>query len=258
MKDNSTMNIKQAVILAGGQGTRLRPLTNELPKPLVPVNEIPFLDYLLSSLIDTGITHIVLLVGYKAEKIVYRYGNNLADGTRIDYSVGEIDDATGRRLLNAESLLDDTFILLYADNYWPIDLKNMQNHYKARNVGLMTTVFRNRNGTGEYGYENNVEVRSDGFVIRYDKSRQSDNLNGVDIGFFLVNKSILPFYRKDNISFEEGLLPGFITDKQLTAFVTDKQYYYITDIPSLKRFEDMVRQDHITANNIVCASEVIS
>ncbi|MEE9118441.1 MAG: sugar phosphate nucleotidyltransferase, partial [Calditrichia bacterium] len=76
--------IKQAVILAGGQGTRLRPLTNGLPKPLAPVNGIPFLDYLLSCLIDVGIVHVVLLVGYKAEKIMNRYGHELADGTKID------------------------------------------------------------------------------------------------------------------------------------------------------------------------------
>jgi D-glycero-D-manno-heptose 1,7-bisphosphate phosphatase len=252
-----TIKINQAVILAGGQGTRLRPLTNDLPKPLVAVNGTPFLDYLLNSLIGVGITHIVLLVGYKAEEIVNRYGNKLSDGTRIDYSVGEADDATGRRLLDAEHLLDDTFMLLYADNYWPIDLNNMQELYQKNQAGVMTTVFRNLEGTGEYGHENNVEVGADGFVTRYDKSRQSDHLNGVDIGFFTVNKSIIPFHRRDNISFEEDLLPEFIADKQLTAFMTDKQYYYITDIPSLKKFEDMVRQEHITSN-IVYAREVVS
>ena len=249
--------IKQAVILAGGQGTRLRPLTNDLPKPLAPVNGIPFLDYLLSCLIDVGIVHVVLLVGYKAEKIMNRYGHELADGTKIDYSIGKVDDATGRRLLNAKHLLDDTFLLLYADNYWPIDLQNMQVLYQKNQVGVMATVFSNQSGTGEYGRENNVEVSADGFVSRYDKSRQSNHLNGVDIGCFIVNKSFLPFHRDDNLSFEEDLLPEFIAQKQLAAFVTDMQYYYITDMPSLKSFEDMVRQEHITAN-IVCAREMVS
>lgn len=252
-----TKRIKQAVILAGGQGTRLCPLTNGLPKPLAPVNGIPFLDYLLSCLIDVGIVHVVLLVGYKAEKIMNRYGHELADGTKIDYSIGEVDDATGRRLLNAKHLLDDTFMLLYADNYWPIDLKNMQVLYQKNQVGVMATVFSNQSGTGEYGSENNVEVSADGFVICYDKSRQSNHLNGVDIGYFIVNKSWIPFHRDDNLSFEEDLLPEFIAQKQLAAFVTDTQYYYITDMPSLKSFEDMVRQEHITAN-IVCAREVAS
>lgn len=68
--------IKQAVILAGGTGERLRPLTENTPKPLAPVNGIPFLDYLIQSVVSAGINNILFLTGYKAEKIVERYNRS--------------------------------------------------------------------------------------------------------------------------------------------------------------------------------------
>ncbi len=236
--------ISQAVILAGGRGERLRPLTDHLPKPMAPINGIPFLDYLIQSIVDAGITHIVLLLGYKAAKVLDRYGQGVGDGIKIDFSVGSVDDLTGRRLLNAYDLLEDKFLLMYGDNYWPIAIDNMQRLYASKEAKVLTTVFRNQHGTGEYGHSNNVEVSQNAFVKRYDKKRLSQGLNGVDIGYFIVDKECLTPHEKGNVSFEEDILPDFIAKQQLIAYMTDTQYYYITNTRSLKTFEVVVEQEN--------------
>ncbi len=230
--------IEQAVILAGGKGKRLRPLTEKIPKPLVKINGIPFCDYLLNSLVKVGIKKILFLIGYKGNLIKDRYIN--LNGLKTLFSFSHEDADTGKRIIEAYDMLDDNFLLIYADNYWPIQLDSMINNLNKKKAFISTTVFDNIDGTGEYGYENNVQVNSEGFVIKYDRTRKSDELNGVDIGYFVVNKKLLDNTSKANLSFENNMLPKFIEKKNLAAFVTNDQYYYITDKKCVKRFENFV------------------
>ena len=239
------IELKQAVILAGGRGERLRPLTNTIPKPMVPIHGIPFLNYLINSVIEVGIKRVLILTGYKSKVIIDRYDNWRKDEIEIRYSVGTEQDQTGRRLLNAYELLDDHFLLLYGDNYWPIELNQMLDLYRRKNAEVLTTVFSNKNGTGEYGYENNISVGVDNFVQRYDKQRKTHNLNGVDIGYFIVNKTTINPDVAENISFEEDILPELIRKKQLIAHIANTQYYYITNMDSLKNFESAVMEKNI-------------
>lgn len=239
-------SIEQAVIFAGGSGERLRPITNDIPKPLAPINGVPFLDYLLEQLHTIGIKRVLLLLGYKADKVTgYYNGLNLGGAIKIDYSVGTAEDLTGRRLINAYSQLDEEFLLMYADNYWQIEWPDMLSLYRSKGVLAMTTVFTNQQGTGEYGSENNIAVRSDNMVLRYDKSRRSPGLNGVDIGFFIMNRKVVPLQCVENISFEEVVLPDLVQAGQLAAHLTGSQYYYITNMSSLQRFEHFVVESNI-------------
>jgi len=236
MKISEKLN--QAVILAGGQGERLRPLTNNMPKPMAPINQIPFLDYLIYSIIQVRIENILILLGYKSDIIKNRYKN--MKKINIQFSYGKDEYETGRRVLNAYNQLDEHFLLLYGDNYWPIEMDKMWSNYKRQKVGITTTVFSNKNGTGEYGYSNNVLVNGDGVVDRYDKKRETDIANGLDIGYFLIERDSLDSQMSENVSFEEDILPKFIAQKQLGAYITDTQYYYITNMNSLKIFENVV------------------
>lgn len=236
-------DLKQAVVLAGGRGERLRPLTDNIPKPMAPVNGVPFLDYLLNTLVAAGIKKILLLVGYRSEVIKNRYGYSLNNGVKIEYSTGTVEDMTGRRIVRAYEKLDDNFLLLYGDNYWPIEMNEMIELYIRNNVKVSTTVFSNKNGTAEYGKENNVEVDNGGIVRRYDKSRKSSRMNGVDMGYFIVNKQAIDHSIEGNVSFEQDMLPPLIAGRQLAAYITDRQYYYITDMESLKRFENVLAEE---------------
>ena len=233
--------IEQAVILAGGRGERLRPITDRVPKPMAPVLGVPFLDYLLALLKREGIKRVLLLVGYKHEVVAARYASLDDPSFAVTCSVGGEEDLTGRRVLNALERLDDRFLLLYGDNYWPLDLASMCDLFRTTGARLTTTVFGNRHGTAEYGFENNVEVAPDGRVVRYDKSRTSAGLNGVDIGFFLVDKACLDPRIEGNPSFEETILPPLVAARAVYAYRTDEQYHYITTLDDLRRFEGTVR-----------------
>ena len=232
--------INQAVILAGGMGKRLKPITDKLPKPMAPINNKPFMDYLIKSIVDVGINNILILTGHKAEIIEKRYAD--MQKINIKFHRGKITDKTGTRLINAFHLLDNNFLLLYGDNFWPIELIEIEENYIKLNSDVCTTVFSNKNGTGEYGTENNIAVDKNGLVNFYDKKRSSKRTNGVDIGYFIINKNILNNIKLDNPSFEVDILPKLIIENSLYAYITDRQYYYITDVNSLKYFSIIVRE----------------
>ena len=231
------VKIKQAVIFAGGRGRRLRPITDKIPKPMALIHGAPFLDYLINSIVQAGIRRILLLVGYKKDVIINRYGCSLCKDIKIRCSIGKVADLTGRRLLDAYELLDRHFLLVYGDNYWPIPLEKMTANYERIGLPVTTTVFSNKQGTGEYGRENNVVVDVSGRVKAYDKSRRAPGLNGIDIGYFIVEKKVLDVTETGNISFEEKILARLAAEGRLGAFMTDAQYYFITALESLKTFE---------------------
>ena len=237
------MFVSQAVILAGGRGERLRPLTDSIPKPMALINGTPFLDYLIYSVIKIGIKKVLILLGYKGDLIVSRY-KNMKD-IIIEFSYGVEKDETGRRVLNAYDQLDDHFLLMYGDNYWPIEMNNMLFNYQQLGASLTTVVFSNKNGNGEYGFENNVVVGYDGMIVKYDKKRESDDANGVDIGYFIVSKKSIVPNIQGNVSFEVDILPQFIARKQLGAYITENHYYYITNMQTLKDFETTVESNNI-------------
>ncbi|MFC1952756.1 D-glycero-beta-D-manno-heptose 1,7-bisphosphate 7-phosphatase [Chloroflexota bacterium] len=233
--------IKQAVILAGGEGIRLRPLTNSIPKPMAPVNNRPFLEYLVNMLKENGITKVVMLIGYLSEKITGYFGDGSDFGININYSTGKVEDSTGTRLKNAGTLLDDTFLLMYGDNYWPLNLKRQLAFYQKHNTLASTTVYTNKDNRGEYGPENNIYLDTDGYVVRYDKSRKDKDLNGVDIGFFIINKQVLGLMPEADFSFEEEILPLLVEKRQLSGFRTEHRYYYISTLESLKVTENFLQ-----------------
>ena len=235
-------NINQAVILAGGRGERLIPLTDSMPKPMAPINGVPFLDYLIYSIVQAGIKNILILLGYKADVIIDRY--NSMRNISIEFSYGSVNDQTGKRVLNAYDQLDDYFLLLYGDNYWTIELGAMWSNYQRLGANVSTTVFSNKNGTGEYGFGNNVVVSDNNYVVQYDKKRETFNANGIDIGYFLAAKNTLDPEMPGNVSFEIDILPELIAKKQLGAYVTDTQYHYITNMQTLNDFENAAEENN--------------
>jgi len=228
--------IKQAVILAGGQGQRLRPFTLTNPKPMVPVLGKPFLEHLIFLLKKNGIEEVVILTGYLGEKIKDYFGDGLSFGIKIKYShtpfkneKGE-ENESGLRLKNAKSLLDEKFLLMYCDNYWPLQLEKLEKFYDEKKADVLTTIFSNKDNSTK----NNVLVDKQGYVQKYDRTRQDKDLNGVDIGFFIINKRVLDLLPEKNSHFERDILPGLVSEKKVLAHFTDNKYYSISDTERLK------------------------
>src|SRR5689334_8535106 len=114
--------LQQAALFCGGLGTRLRPFTDTLPKPMIPINGRPFLEFLIEQLREQGIAKIVLLTGYRGEQIRHHFEDGRRFGIRITYSEGPAEWETSRRLWEARTLLDPRFMLLYSDNFIPFRL----------------------------------------------------------------------------------------------------------------------------------------
>src|SRR5512134_3143952 len=112
----------KAVILAGGEGTRLRPLTLTTPKPVVPVVDRPFLRHQLDLLAGAGVREVVFSLGYRPEQVEAVFGDGSAFGARIRYAVEETPLGTGGAVRNAMPLLDDRTIVLNGDVLTDVDL----------------------------------------------------------------------------------------------------------------------------------------
>lgn len=214
---------KQAVILAGGRGERLRPLTDTMPKPLVPFHGRPFLEYLVEMAVEQGIERILMLLGYLPGAIRDHFGDGRRWGVQIDYSVTPEADETGRRLRDVRDRLDPVFLLLYCDNYWPMDLAAMSEAFAASGAAAQITIYRNAEGFTR----NNVAVSDAGLVTHYDRSRTAPGLAGVDIGFGIIARKLVEGLPDDNVSFEGHLYARLAGNGQLGAFVTGHRYYSI-------------------------------
>lgn len=233
--------IRQAVILAGGLGTRMRPLTLTLPKPMIPILNKPFLEYIIELLKKNGIKEVIILTGYLHEKIEDYFKTGEKFGLKIKYSFSPVEDETGARVNKAKKLIDDVFLLLYADNYWPLQLDKLFKFYKKMDTQGLVSVYSNMDNYTK----SNTFVNDKGLVEVYDKSRQTPGLNGVDIGFFILSKEVLSLFPKENFSFEKVILPELISKKQLSGFLTNHKYYSLSNLDRIPAIEGFFKPKKI-------------
>lgn len=231
--------ITQAVILAGGQGKRLKPFTENSPKPMISVNGKPFLQHLIELLKGNGIKEVIILTGHLGEKIEQYFGDSSKFGITIKYShtpflneKGE-ENESGLRLKNAQNLLKNSFLLMYCDNYWPMQLDKLVDYFNQTKCDLLVTAYSNKDNSTK----NNMFIDEEGFVKKYDKTRQEKELNCVEIGFFIVNKKTLKLLPKSNSKFENVILPKLIERKKLAGYKTDQKYYSISNPDRVKLTE---------------------
>ena len=120
----------KAVILAGGLGTRLRPYTKSLPKPMLPLGGKPILEYEIEWLKKNGIKEIIVCVSYLRKKIENYFGDGRKFGIKIEYAISNKPLATAGQLKTAEKFIDDTFVCLYGDSIYNFSLRNMISYHK--------------------------------------------------------------------------------------------------------------------------------
>mgnify|MGYP001582600533 CR=1 FL=1 len=231
---NGNKKIKQAVILAGGRGMRLRPFTDDRPKLMVLVNGLPFLEYVFDPLKKNGIEEIVLLLGYLPEKFIEHFGDGRRFGLRIKHHVGKIEDETGARVRNAKNLLAPEFLLMYGDVYWPaLNLPKMSEFYfSSGKSGLMAVC-----GGGES--KRNVWVDDKNNVLSYVYGPEANDpkFNWTEVGVFIMSRDIVNFMpEKDNFNLNKATLPDLAARNQLVAWKTDKAPDTITHPAHLSAF----------------------
>lgn len=213
----------QAVIAAGGRGERLRPLTDDRPKPMIEFHARPFLEYLLDMLVENGVRRVLLLLGYRADVIMDRYGDAGYRGIEIEYAVSPPEVQTGRRIWLARERIDPSFLFLYCDNYWPMTWSRMWESYQQGGRLAQLTVYRNDDGYSR----DNVIVNESGRVTLYDRQRRAPSLRGVEIGYAIIDRRVLDLLDGSDVTFEEAVYTTLVNRDQLGAFVTPHRYYSV-------------------------------
>ncbi|HEV2139015.1 MAG TPA: sugar phosphate nucleotidyltransferase [Nitrososphaerales archaeon] len=231
----------QAVILAGGLGTRLRPLTENIPKALVPVHGKPFLEYEVELLKSRGVDDLVLCVGYLGEEIERHFGDGGWFGVRISYSRdGKAPLGPIGALKRAEGMLEDEFFVTYGDAYLRLDYRNMMDVLGQRDaLGLMAVYWNN----GEYG-KSDVVVKGT-HIVEYNKKESKPGMVWINFGVSALRKAALDGVKKDEYCDEETFYGGLIRERQLRFFEAHDRFYEIGTPGGLDEFSTYVKINEI-------------
>src|ERR1700751_1258719 len=180
------MSSLPVVILAGGLATRLRPLTEKIPKSLIEVAERPFLEHQIALLRENGISRLFLCVGHLGEMIEERFGGGSRFGVHISYSYdGSELLGTGGAIKKLLPKLPDVFFVLYGDAYLKIDYQAVADHFQKSARPALMTVFRN-----EDVWDRSNVWFEEGTLYRYSKTERLPQMRYIDYGLTICSQPI--------------------------------------------------------------------
>ena len=210
-------------ILAGGLATRLRPITEKIPKSLIEVAGQPFIFHQLEYLRKQGINSVVLCVGFLGEMIQKFVGNGSRWDMHISYSPDGPDLlGTGGALRQALPLLGDHFFILYGDSYLPINFSDVEKTYLTSGKKGLMTVLRNQNQWDK----SNVEFHA-GQIIEYNKTVIRPPMQYIDYGLGFLKGSVLNSYPTKQ-SFDLSTVYNYLsTTGELAGYEVFERFYEI-------------------------------
>ena len=223
----------QSVILAGGKGTRLRPLTLHTPKPVMPLVGQPFLAYQLGLLRDAGIHDVVLSLSYQPHKIEDVFGDGSRQSMRIRYVVEPQPLGTAGAYKNARDVIDSRTVVFNGDILTNIDLNEVIASHKERGA-MVTIVLTPVENPRAYGL---VETEDDGRVLRFLEKPKGDDIttNTINAGIYVIEPEVLKHIPADEVfSFEYDLFPALL-EKGVPVFGFVSERYWI-DIGTPRRY----------------------
>ncbi len=210
-------------LLAGGMATRLRPITEKIPKLLVEVAGEPFFSHQLRLLKQNGLTKIVLCVGYLGDMIVEQYGDGSKWGVEIQYSFdGEKLLGTGGALIRALPKLGDAFYVLYGDSYLPIDYQAVGRSFlDSGKLGLMT-VFENHEA-----YDASNVWFEHGQIRLYSKKEKIPQMKHIDYGLGLFKAAAFAACPRDAVVDLATIQTNLCTRGELAGYEMKERFYEI-------------------------------
>lgn len=224
----------QALILAGGKGTRLRPLTLTTPKPILPVCNRPFLTYQIELLKQAGIKDIILSLNYQPSKIrtILKNGEDL--GVNLKYVVEPVPLGTAGAFKYAEKFVHATTVVLNGDSFIEFNLKTAIKEHNARKA-ISTIVLTEVKDTTSYGL---VETFSDGRVKNFlEKTSKYSSSNTINAGVYILEKVIFNFIPVNTFfMFEKNVFPALLMNKSHNFFSHKPISSYWIDIGSPQNY----------------------
>lgn len=222
----------QALILAGGKGTRLRPLTVYTPKPIVPICNRPFLLYQIDTLRRAGVTDITLSLSYQPEKIEQQLGDGSNFGVKLKYTVEPQPMGTAGAYKFAEDLIREPTVVFNGDILTDLDLKTVIRQHKERKA-VATIVLTPVQDASAYGV---AETEDDGRVRRFlEKPKPEEtSCKNINAGTYVLEPEVLDLIpRGENHSFEYGLFPRLLENGEpFFAHIPQRTYWMDIGTPA--------------------------
>lgn len=214
----------KAVIMAGGRGTRLRPLTGSMPKPMVPILDKPVLALTVSSLVRSGITDIAMTLGYMPERIINYFGNGSKLGARITYFVESTPLGTSGGVKNAAKFIDRPFVVMSGDALTDFNIGEFVKYHE--NMSCLCTLAAKRvadpRGMGE------VVPGIGGRIAALREKPQKYTSDLVNMGIYAMQEDILKHIPSGVSDFSKDIFPEILSEMRL--YIAD---CYWSDIGTL-------------------------
>lgn len=238
------------VVLAGGLGTRLKDVVNDVPKPLAPILDRPFLDYLLSYWIKNNANKIILSVGYK-NQFIKNYFSNSYKGVPIEYVIEDVPVGTGGAILKVlnEVNVPDDFFIINGDTMFLIDQKAMRNfHFEMK--ADFTMCLRNIKNAGRYHRMQMDKTNKLCSVIEPDNKKTSGLING---GVYIVNRKVFDAFSIEQgkvVSLENEILPKIISTNKVYGVVDGGAFIDIGIPDDYFRAESFLKENLLTDEGV--------
>ena len=220
-------------ILAGGLATRLRPITEKIPKSLIEVAGKPFIFHQLQYLRKEGIRKVVLCLGYLCEMIQEEVGDGSKFDLDITYSYdGDFLLGTGGSIKKALPILDENFYVLYGDSFLPIHFKPIEDFFfKCKKPALMTIILN------ENKWDKSNVMFKEKTLLEYNKKEPKSEMKFIDYGLGVLSKSLFNKYKED-AAFDLADLYHLLSIKnQLAGFEVNERFYEIGSHQGIKETE---------------------
>lgn len=223
----------RAVVLVGGFGTRLRPLTYSVPKPMLPVGHVPIIERLVANLVRGGVTDVTLALGFKPEPFVEAFPAGVCAGARLHYAVEPepLDTAGAIRFAADAAGIDDTFIVANGDVLTDLDVSRLVGFHRERDAEATVHLIAVDDPSAFGVVALDGEGRVERFVEKPAPGTEPSNL--VNAGTYVLEPSVLariPVGEK--VSIERSTFPAVVASGRLFALATD-DYWIDTGKPDL-------------------------
>lgn len=224
-------------ILAGGLATRLRPITEKIPKALVPVAGRPFIERQLEYLKSQNVVHVVICAGHMGEKIEAAVGDGRAYGLNVSYSYdGPLLLGTGGALKRACDKLGSEFFVLYGDSYLPVDFSSIAAAFDRKKYRGLMTVLENR---GRWD-TSNVYLEQ-GKIVEYNKKGPRADMHHIDYGLGILTPEVFKSVSAEATFDLADMYHQLSIRGELAAFEVDQRFYEIGSHQGLQETEEFFK-----------------
>ena len=234
-------SIKQIVILAGGMATRLRPVTETIPKSMLEVAGKPFISHQLELIRKNNIERVLICASYLGEQIRDFAGNGRSFGLSIEYSFdGNELLGTGGAIKQAREKLDEHFFVIYGDSYLNTDFKHIIEYFFTQKKSALMTVYLN-----EGKYDNSNVLFNNGKIIKYDKVNRTPDMKHIDYGLGILSGNAFEEFSSSKVFDLSEVYVSLLEKGELAGFEVKDRFYEIGSFTGLEETSKLLSGKNI-------------